>query len=132
MAMNKAIYNTILVAVVALGLTYVFLGSDIIPDSVSVALPGMILGWVDDAVVILGLVFFLAKIKQRMIGGKGSPGIGPWGWVLTIGVVTAVLLYIFLPVDILPDGWPWVGFMDDAAAAIIGLVVVQRIRRRAK
>jgi uncharacterized membrane protein YkvA (DUF1232 family) len=130
---GKSIYNIAFIVIVAVALSYIFLGTDLIPDSIGLLLPGKILGFVDDAVVVLGLVFFLAKIKQKTVGGKGlGKGLGIWGWLITIAVVSAVLFYIFMPVDLIPDAIPWAGFMDDAASAIVGLAVVQRIRRQLK
>lgn len=130
---SKGIYNIAFIVVVAFALSYIFLSPDLIPDSIGLLLPGKILGFIDDAVVVLGLVFFLAKVKQRTIGGKGvGKGIGFWGYAIIVPVVAAVLFYIFAPVDLIPDAIPWAGFMDDAASAIVGLAVVQRIRRNIK
>jgi len=48
----------------------------------------------------------------------------PWPARLT-GIV--VLLYVVFPFDFIPDAFPVLGWLDDAAVAAIGLFIIARL-----
>ncbi|WP_219509454.1 YkvA family protein [Nonomuraea ceibae] len=54
---------------------------------------------------------------------------GAWGWDLLLGVVAALLIaYLALPLDLVPDFIPVLGYADDA---IIVTAVLRSVVRRA-
>ena len=131
MAVNKPIYYFGFIAIVALGLTYVFWGADLIPEGYFPP-PLTILGYIDDAVVIIGTIFALAKWRQIFLGKKGQPGMGWKGALIYLPVVAALLIYVFWVVDLIPDTVPYIGYADDAAAILAGMFILGKIRRSLK
>lgn len=118
---------------VALALSYIFWGADLIPDNLISLGPAALFGFLDDAVVVIALIFVLRKWKIVTLGqGDNHKGMGLKGWILFVPVVLAVLFYVFWGVDLIPDSAPYVGLIDDAIAVITGAYVVGKIRKRLK
>lgn len=127
---RENLYYAGLVGLVALGLTYVFWGADVIPDSVATLGPGALAAWFDDAVVVITGWFALAKWRQITLGTKQKTGLGWKGAVVFVPIVAAGILYVFWGVDLIPDSAPYVGWFDDAAAIMIMFYTLGRVRKR--
>jgi uncharacterized membrane protein YkvA (DUF1232 family) len=127
---NKNLYYAGMIGIVALALTYVFWGADVIPDAIATLGPGAIAAWFDDAIVIIAGIFALAKWRQFTLGGKKQKGVGWKGAAIFIPVVIGGLLYVFWAVDLIPDAAPYIGWFDDAAAVMIMFFTLGRIRKR--
>ena len=131
--LSDRLKNFILWAFVVAGLSYIFWGADLIPDALISAGPAAIFGFLDDAVAVVALIFVLRKWKIVTIRqGKENKGLGLKGWFLFVPVVLAVLFYVFLGVDLIPDSAPYIGWVDDAIAVIAGAYIVGKLRKRLK
>jgi uncharacterized membrane protein YkvA (DUF1232 family) len=132
MEMNKSVYYAGFIGIVALALTYVFWGADVIPDALAAAGPGVVAAWLDDAVVIVAGIFALARWRQVAFGTKGKKGLGWKAGAVFIPIIIAGLAYVFWIVDLIPDTVPYIGWADDAVAIIMLVYVAGRIRKRLK
>lgn len=133
MAANK---NAILwagyIAIIALGLTYVFWGADLIPDSLSSALPGTFIGYMDDAIALILMFLGLAKWRQIITGTKNKAGLGWKGFLIFTPILALILVYVFWVADIIPDTIPFVGYADDVIAILLGVFVAAKVWKKLK
>jgi uncharacterized membrane protein YkvA (DUF1232 family) len=56
----------------------------------------------------------------------------PMHYFLFVIILAAWLWYLFMPMDLLPDATPLVGFLDDAALIFLGLVGINKIFKARK
>lgn len=118
----------VIIALTAAALGYVFLGADIIPDSLSALPPTTVLGWVDDSIAILTAIL-IGRRWWRYTKGQGDEGVNVTAMIIFVAVASASLFYVFWGVDLIPDATPWVGFADDAIAVAIGVFTAARLRK---
>lgn len=120
--MKKNLEYAGFIAIIALATAYVFWGGDLIPETIVSSGPGFIVGFADDAVVILGAIIAGTRWKNKMSGKKTPSGTkggkGLIDKILLITTIGLILTYIFWVPDLLPDGTPVVGYLDDALAAL--------------
>lgn len=129
---SKGVYTIGTIFIVAAGLAYIFWGGDIIPESFLTKIgPAAILSYIDDAIVLLGMVFALRRWKTIWMPEKssGSRKINYGIAAIWISVLSVVIWYVTLGVDLIPDKVPWIGLMDDAAAIFGGMIVAARLRQ---
>lgn len=125
--------------VLILGLYYLVSQVDLIPDGIGP------LGYLDDTVILLLLVFFVSRFVNRVSTRfnqnrkayvqlwKGGNLVKifsrPRTW-LTILILTAVFSYSYWALDIVPDAVVGIGYIDDAILAMGALVQILKMYTR--
>jgi uncharacterized membrane protein YkvA (DUF1232 family) len=119
--------RVITIILIAASLSYIFWSNDVIPDKLTALNPAALLGFVDDAVIIIGLVFTLKRWRSN-VKTRGKPADLKL-LILYTPVVAFVLWYIFLGVDLIPDKSPVIGYIDDVLAVFAGVKLIGYIRQ---
>jgi len=127
---NKIIFVLFFIA----GISYVILGNDLIPDNLSALPINMLTGFIDDAVVIITLIFTFRKIRNALDKSKKTQkGKKNWqGTVWMLLLLGIVLFYVFWGVDIIPDNIAGIGHLDDIIVTIVaGTYLLAKLRQQA-
>jgi len=108
-------------------LLYIFWGNDLIPERLAIVGPQAIMGFLDDAIILIGalIVFRRLKVVAFPPGKSKTNWFFAGGFVLLLG---GVLFYVFWGADLLPDGLPWIGFFDDIAVVIGSMGIMHKYR----
>ena len=125
--------------VAILGLYYVLNKIDLVPDGLGP------LGYLDDLIILLLLLFFTNRFLKRMrlrfsnnkaayqelwrSGNLVKAFTRPQTWG-TIIILTALFAYVFWALDVVPDAITGLGYADDAIAAIGALIALIRLYSR--
>lgn len=125
---KKGLLTALGVIVAIASVTYVFWGFDIIPDGTGSLVFGGITGFIDDAIVIMGGVLTLRRLKLIALPGKQQKISVPYLMALIV-IWAWILWYFFWGFDIIPDGTPWIGFLDDIGNMFVFTRVLGGIRR---
>lgn len=128
---KKLLYYAGFAIIIAAALGYVFWGADLIPDTLAGLPPSVFLGWIDDAIALIAMVLVLRRWKLAMFptSKKGKSIITFKSAIIYIPTIALILWYIFWGVDLIPDKAPFIGWIDDVLALIIGMGVAARLRQ---
>lgn len=127
------IYKVLLYGCIAAAMIYAFIPNDLIPDAAGAVFGvGALVGYLDDAIVILGAVYAFHKYGGFAFpkDAKGKRHIS-WKLFIPATLITAFTLwYVFSGVDIIADLIPGIGYVDDAIVILSGIVLVAKLRQR--
>jgi uncharacterized membrane protein YkvA (DUF1232 family) len=116
------------IIIIAASLAYIFWSNDIIPDKLTALNPQVLLGFIDDAVIFIGMIFTLKKWRSN-VKTRGEK----INWLLFLAylpVIAFVIWYMLTGVDIIPDKAPFlVGYIDDVIAIFAGIKLTGYIRQ---
>jgi len=120
-------YKVFIIFLVIAGTGYVLWGADVIPETLAA---NNLFSFVDDVIVIIALFLIARKWKVYLFGTNKAPRKAGWfAWTLILTVLSGAVWYIMLGVDIIPDGVPFTGFLDDAALVLGAIALLARIRQ---
>jgi uncharacterized membrane protein YkvA (DUF1232 family) len=115
-------------------LFYIMLPGDIIPDKAGLFTgPQSIIGWLDDAIVVIGAIFFLKHMRVLAfpkIKGKKKTNWSYLGFLVML--IAGAIWYLFWGADAIPDAIPYVGFFDDLMVFIGALKVGHKAKQSFK